>query len=1409
MLPRVEAQLGALTVACGCELRLEWIALHGALLRWAAAAAFQETQQQLLEAHSAQVESLAQGRKQLASALLEAEAARRDATKRAEVEANATSSMLLGSAMSVGVTQATDRALTATAFGRWARTAVAVTWEHFSAAVDSSHLASSLRTTRRVGALTALCTIEASKNWSRACLGDAVSRWQAIAAAMDYSDSVHELAARADQLQRRALQASNAESQMRSLADEKVHQRAKAERDKLAARANAGAKVEGLARERDEARAHAKKAEEALLEARGQFAAGKAELRGTQERLQREQAAHLRVAERAQRAQLHRVLRIAHFPSLGAFLAVWRAAAVAEQVARNYYYAASVAGNYYYAQGAAGEVAMPEVYPGAENGAEHARAAASGAMPPPKPPLMASAAPLDGPPMPPPAPPLPQDGTELEEGEEVPEVPEGELFTPHPHHSRYAEPQAFRSDLLTQPTAAHPTTAARPTTTRPTTAPLPTAPQPTGLPPSSSTELRGMWALEAGAYGLAYKEVRYMPPPPGVPPPGPLLAHMPLPVAQPQASARPGTYTLGGSRDAGSGAAAALGGGDSSGDTARSSLIAKNKATRANRRYAALACAVRAAVATERASLAWRLGFWRHVTLAGRIESAAREELQVVQTYMQTAAEGRARTHAALRRAAVKRCVRSVAALSQGAAITAWWDTVVAIGLANKTAAHAAAAVAAAAAAAEVTRLSDLLSRERSVGAARPLHREHELKAGREATHAAELARSEAEAKLRELSKSAANSEAMLRNANERVSKLEKQSQREQRIAAGAARAAALRAAALADGRWCVPRALERWRALLRPTRPSAAPLSPPRLRQLEEAAEEAAAAGEAAAGSLELHGASAASRRGLGTPSMRRQRPVTDDAGGGAVALATAGARGGLPLPRLLTLSRLLGRWASLHAAYVHWRGVALAIDAVQAAETRGERRGVEERKLTRLRAEAESERKRCQAEKDELLRLQAGWARSYKLEQGHVATEATRGRKLALRAAATLLTLRVGATAQCGVALRQWRLSVLQLGAEAYVRRLRSASRVTRLESLVCGLRLGLAHLWCSLALQRWRKVVVALAAEAVLEAERVRTAHIARMLEGARGQLTQRTKLPLKLEEDLSASRAALESELLRAKEATNAQLLAQRQSDAAKAQRDSMESALRRTEAQLRALQRERSRRVPTADQARVATVDQAAQAGSASDDADPDDVRALEAAARASAEANAAATAAAAAAEAAAAAAPHRAAVLVRFMLGMRASAPMTLLTAITQWRLGAWRRRAAFEHHQRVMQREEVQIGRAVRQLAEAHVLRGELEEAEEAFATSTAQMLQRVLDEREKRAAAERELRIASTPLAIQEQTSRLKKALELEVIARQAAEAKAARLQRSTAALDSQYRIASETASRLQRERRGAGAS
>ena len=52
------------------------------------------------------------------------------------------------------------------------------------------------------------------------------------------------------------------------------------------------------------------------------------------------------------------------------------------------------------------------------------------------------------------------------------------------------------------------------------------------------------------------------------------------------------------------------------------------------------------------------------------------------------------------------------------------------------------------------------------------------------------------------------------------------------------------------------------------------------------------------------------------------------------------------------------------------------------------------------------------------ELQRAQAGLARSHKHEQGVAATEAARGRKLAVRAAATLLlSVAIGAHAQVDV--------------------------------------------------------------------------------------------------------------------------------------------------------------------------------------------------------------------------------------------------------------------------------------------------------------------------------------------------------------------------------------------------------
>ena len=56
-----------------------------------------------------------------------------------------------------------------------------------------------------------------------------------------------------------------------------------------------------------------------------------------------------------------------------------------------------------------------------------------------------------------------------------------------------------------------------------------------------------------------------------------------------------------------------------------------------------------------------------------------------------------------------------------------------------------------------------------------------------------------------------------------------------------------------------------------------------------------------------------------------------------------------------------------------------------------------------------------------------------------------------------------------------------------------------------------------------------------------------------------------------------------------------------------------------------------------------------------------------------------------------------------------------------------------------------------------------------------------------------------------MQEQIEHVKEALQLEVIAREAAEGKAQRLHRSHAVLDSQLRVANESLARLTREARG----
>jgi hypothetical protein len=208
------------------------------------------------------------------------------------------------------------------------------------------------------------------------------------------------------------------------------------------------------------------------------------------------------------------------------------------------------------------------------------------------------------------------------------------------------------------------------------------------------------------------------------------------------------------------------------------------------------------------------------------------------------------------------------------------------------------------------------------------------------------------------------------------------------------------------------------------------------------------------------------------------------------------------------------------------------------------------------------------------------------------------------------------MGVSAQCGVALRRWRLSVVALDCDRRVHLTAMRARSERLERALLASDKAGSLMSCLVAMHRWRQVSTIQEAEHALHDERVRAAHIARMLEGARAQLAQRVRLPLQLEEELSSSRAALEAELLRAKEATNASKVAHKHADAAKAQRDAMESALRRAEVQLRAMQRDRTRL-----DARPVTMEQATQAGLALDGSEGDDGSALELAARQSAQAS--------------------------------------------------------------------------------------------------------------------------------------------------------------------------------------------
>ena len=186
------------------------------------------------------------------------------------------------------------------------------------------------------------------------------------------------------------------------------------------------------------------------------------------------------------------------------------------------------------------------------------------------------------------------------------------------------------------------------------------------------------------------------------------------------------------------------------------------------------------------------------------------------------------------------------------------------------------------------------------------------------------------------------------------------------------------------------------------------------------------------------------------------------------------------------------------------------------------------------------------------------------------------------------------------------------------------------------------------------------------------------------------------------------------------------------------------------------------------------------------------------------------TAASEAQKASASAAPYRVAVMLRLLRGLPSSGPMRVVAAFSTWRLITSRRQALVHgarHH--------ADVAVYKRREAEVRSLVDEVKLAEEAASAAAASLLHKVVAERG-RQLAEGELRKSTMPLALQGEANKMKEALQLEVIARQAAEAKATersgRARRWTASCGSRMRPPQGCSVRRERVVRppaGAGAS
>ena len=110
------------------------------------------------------------------------------------------------------------------------------------------------------------------------------------------------------------------------------------------ARTTQGARLDAASKEKELALLAAQKAEEALVEQRGQYTTAKEELRGAQERLKKEKLVKEKMAIASQRQQLQRVLNIPRPIALGACIYKWRMVLAVQDTMHEYYHAALAAG---------------------------------------------------------------------------------------------------------------------------------------------------------------------------------------------------------------------------------------------------------------------------------------------------------------------------------------------------------------------------------------------------------------------------------------------------------------------------------------------------------------------------------------------------------------------------------------------------------------------------------------------------------------------------------------------------------------------------------------------------------------------------------------------------------------------------------------------------------------------------------------------------------------------------------------------------------------------------------------------------------------------------------------------------------------------------------------------------------